>query len=323
MQQIDRQLESFLHRARCLVRCAAVALAIAACPGLSDPQAQERSGKQTELASGQFRSPETAVWDERRDVYLVSSINGPLTALDDNGFISRLSPDGTSIERRWIDGTRPEVTLHGPKGMLLTDEHLIVADVHTVRYFDRLTGKPAREVPVAGSYMLNDLARATDGTLYVSDLGGNTAEHPGAVYRITDDQPPVRIAHGMEYDRPDGLVVDAQGLLVAPFEQHASELYRLDDDGARTTFANAPQPKLDGLIVLPDGSYVVTSWTGKAIYRLLEGRFATVAADIRSPAQIGYDSKRQRLIVPVLKENKLLAIDLPVQGTREGASADR
>lgn len=280
--------------------------------GAAIAQPPEAEPEPVELGDGRFRSPETVVWDEERDLYLLSNVNGGLTALDDNGFISRITPDGEITQLKWIDGSKPDVTLHGPKGMLLTAEHLIVADVHTLRFFDRDSGEPVREVAIRTAYMLNDPARAPDGTLFVSDTGGSTTAHPGAVYRVDDDGP-VRIASGPDYDRPDGLLADERGLLVAPFEAHAKEMYRLvPDGGRREPFATAPQPRLDGLLELPDGSHIVTSWAGKSVYRLRGDRFEPVLENVVSPAQVGYDEKRGRLLVPLLKEDKLLALDLPL-----------
>lgn len=204
-------------------------------------------------------------------------------------------------------------SLHGPKGMLLTEEHLIVADVHTVRFFDRDSGDPVRDVRIPSAYMLNDPARAPDGTVFVTDTGGSTTAQPGAVYRLDDDGP-VRIASGPDYERPDGLLAHDGGLLVTPFGAHARDVYRLSRGGGpRETFATVPKPKLDGLFDLPDGSYVVTSWAGKAVYRLQGDEFEPIIENVTSPAQVGYDEKRQRLLLPLLEEDKLLAVDLPLR----------
>lgn len=281
-------------------------------PGLglteANPKAKPQNAKT--VGKGKFQAPETALWDEKTDTYLVSNINGGLTALDDNGFISKVLPSGQIAELKWIDGGKRNITLNGPKGMVLTDQHLVVADVHTLRFFDRVTGEPVSEVPIPDSYMLNDPAVAADGTIYVTDTGTATAEHPGAIYRISNGQAQL-IAKGTEYDRPDGLITHGQDLLVTPFAAHADTVYRLTMDGDREPFATVPKPKLDGLIELPDGSFIVTSWGGKEIYRLQQdGSVEIIASDIPSPAQIGFDQKRDRLLVPVLQENKMLYLDM-------------
>ncbi|MEZ5649350.1 MAG: hypothetical protein R3E87_02255 [Burkholderiaceae bacterium] len=254
---------------------------------------------------GSFKSPETVVWDERRDVYLVSNVNGGLTDVDDNGFISRVAPDGTILERDWIAGEgNPSVVLNGPKGMLLTDRYLIVADVHTVRAFDRESGAPVHEIRVYGSTMLNYPAVGPDGkTLYVTDTGKADGQD-GAVYRLTDSGAKA-VAQGESLQRPDGLLAHEGGLLVTPFGKGAREVYKLGMDGKRQPFAQMPAAQLDGLLRLPDGSLLVTSWAGNAVYQVKDGQTQTVASGIRSPAQIGYDAKRQRLLVPVLRDDEL------------------
>lgn len=261
------------------------------------------------LAGGVLRSPETALWDSVADVYLVSSINGELTAADGNGFISRISPDGEVLEPRWISG-EAGATLHGPKGMIFRNGTLAVADVGAVRFFDRASGAPAGSVPIPDAYMLNDLALGADGALYVSDVGDAAGKHPGAIYRI-DGSTAHAVVEGEQLERPDGLIPFEGGLLVASFAPHAHDVWWLTPDGRRLAHVRLPEPQLDGLLRLPDGSLLVTSWGGNAVYRVRGRDVERFAGGISSPAQIGYDASRRRVLVPVLRENKLLVFELP------------
>lgn len=260
------------------------------------------------FGKGKFKAPETVVWDEREDVYLVSNVNGKLTARDDNGFISRVAPDGSIRELKWIDGASgPDVMLHGPKDMLLSDRHLIVADVGAVRWFDRESGKPIRAVTVPDAHMLNALAFGPDeDTVYVSDTGGKTDDKPGAIYRIGKDNKPKKIAGGPELDRPNGIAWRDEGLVVAPFGQHADQLYHLSLAGEKKPLVTLPGSQLDGLLRLGDGTMFVTSWKGEAVYEIDGQQVRKVAGDVKKPAQIGYDRKRERLLVPAAKRNEVL-----------------
>ena len=281
-------------------------------PDKDEPHGRDEDAPLLTIGKGQLKSPETALWDPQQDVYLVSNINGKLTDIDDNGFISRISPDGKILDLEWIKGKdNPAVVLNGPKGMLLTKRYLVVADVHTVRFFDRNTGDPLHAIPVKGSYMLNDPAVGPDGeTLYVTDTGGKV-DPPGAVYRLSESGG-ITVAEGKDLERPDGLIAYQDGLLVTPFGKHAKDVYQLGLDGKRRNFASMPAPQLDGLLQLPDGSLLVTSWKGDSVYRLRGGKPSTVASGIPTPAQIGYDASRQRLLVPVLRENELRIYPLAV-----------
>ena len=70
---------------------------------------------QEPISVGDMSTPESALHDPEADVYLVSNINGGPGDRDDNGFISRVSPDGQVLDLKWIDGADPGVTLHAPR----------------------------------------------------------------------------------------------------------------------------------------------------------------------------------------------------------------
>ena len=91
----------------------------------------------------------------------------------------------------------------------------------------------------------------------------------------------------------------------------ADELYQLDN-GKKTNVATLPKGSLDGLVHLDDGSFVISSWDGKAIYRGPQsGPFTAVLENINAPADIGYDAKRQRLLVPHFMDSVVTIHPLP------------
>src|SRR5262249_57870813 len=68
-------------------------------------------------------TPESILYDAAADLYLVSNINGGPAEVDDNGFISRVTPDGKVAALKWIDGAKPDVKLHAPKGKASSRDH--------------------------------------------------------------------------------------------------------------------------------------------------------------------------------------------------------
>ena len=144
-----------------------------------------------------FLAPESVLHDTAQDIYFVSNINGSPTAKDDNGFISRVRPDGAVENLKFIEGGHNGVTLHAPKGLALLGDTLWVADIDVVRAFDARTGAPRDSVSLAtlGAVFLNDIAIAQTGALYITDSGikfddvGNVL-HPGPdrVFRIGPDR---------------------------------------------------------------------------------------------------------------------------------------
>src|SRR2546428_4593968 len=74
-----------------------------------------------------FLTPESVLHDSVQDIYFVSNINGSPTAKDNNGFISRVKPDGAVENLKFIEGGRSGITLNAPKGLALAGDTLWVA----------------------------------------------------------------------------------------------------------------------------------------------------------------------------------------------------
>ena len=248
------------------------------------------------------RGPESVLHDAQQDVYFISNLNGGLTTVDDNGFISRVDAKTLQVHLKWIAGGRDGVRLDAPKGMAIVGDTLFVSDVTAVRRFDRRTGRPLGEIALPGATLINDLT--TDGThVYVSDTGlrpgpGTTFEPTGtdAIWKIANDRAE-KIASGRDLQHPNGLAWVEGKLWAVTFGP--AELYALVD-GKRKRLALLPDGQLDGLVRLADGSALVSSWGGEGIYRGEPGRaFAPVLTGIDNPADIGYDAKRGRLLLPI------------------------
>ncbi|MGL5809616.1 MAG: SMP-30/gluconolactonase/LRE family protein, partial [Nocardioides sp.] len=227
-----------------------------------------------------FDAPESVVHDPRTDTYLVSNIGGALpraaTAEDGNGFISTIAPDGTVLDRAWIGLGRDGVTLNAPKGLALSGGSLYVADIDVVHRFDRRTGSLIQTIGVPGAVFLNDVARAPGGGVFVSDTAfvlnaDGTALVPGegdAIYRIGRDGDLSTVAEGPELDSPNGLTVDRRGRLLGVSVDTSNEVYTIDGAGDRQSVRATPVGQLDGLEVLADGSYVVSSFGESAVVRV-------------------------------------------------------
>jgi sugar lactone lactonase YvrE len=295
----------------CAVSLCAGAPVAAQQPAPNRAPAGTSAGVPRIVGQGQLAEPETALWDDRADVYLVSNVNGGFATQDDNGFISRISPSGKVLKARWIDGKNPVVTLNAPKGMIFVGDELWVCDINVVRVFDRKTGAPKGAHTLLNSTLLNYLVAAPDGAVYVTDSGGMNGP-PGAIYKIMGKAPATVVTRGAYLQRPDGIAMapDGDGLLVTTYAAKASSVYRLSFEGKRTAFATLPSPELDGLLRLPDGSFVVTSWKGQAVYRLNGTQPEVLVTDVPSPAQIGYDAKRHELLVPSVKQSELFVVPL-------------
>ena len=116
-------------------------------------------------------TPESVLYDEGGDCYLVSNINGKPGDVDNNGFISELSPEGGVSKPKFIAGGVAKVKLDAPKGLGIAAGSLYVSDISVVRKFDLKTGAPQATIAIPGATFLNDIAVGSDGKVYVSDSG--------------------------------------------------------------------------------------------------------------------------------------------------------
>jgi hypothetical protein len=286
------------------------------CGGEAEPDSMAREETVTpeaiKLEAVGLMTPESVLHDEEADVYLVSNVNGAPLDEDGNGFIARVAPTGDVIDLKWIDGAADGVTLNAPKGMAIVGDTLYVADITSVRMFDRNEGTPIADIPVVGSDFLNDLYPGPDGEVYVTD-SGMTAGEGGfvptgndAVYTIRDRT--VEMLASGELDRPNGVHMADGTLWVASFGSNS--LYSVGNDGKEDEVL-LPTGGLDGLIVTEDGQFLVSSWEGKSVYRgTPDGGFVVIVSDLESPADIGYDERRGHLLVPLFMKDEVQIIPL-------------
>jgi sugar lactone lactonase YvrE len=266
-----------------------------------------------------LQTPECVLWDADQDVYFVSNINGDPTAADQNGFISKIGPDGKIINLKFVDGNKKRGELNAPKGMAIAGDILYVADLDVVRKFDRKSGKPKGKITVKGSVFLNALALSPDGkVLYVSDSAvkineaGFAGTGADAIYEIVIGK---RSAKPLIQDKalhwPNGMVADESGLWVVTLGRN--ELIHVNYKGELGSLTKLPKGGLDGIVRLADGSFLISSWDGSAIYRGLPGgEFTEVLSGLTSPASIGLDSKRHAVLIPVFMASAVEIHTLPV-----------
>jgi hypothetical protein len=284
---------------------------LAACSGdesEADPALTVQTGDTSSISVPGFSTPESVVHDTRADI--VSNINGGPVAKDNNGFLSQVAPDGRVTALNWVAGGVGGVVLHAPKGMTIRGDSLFVADVDTVRIFHRETGAPLGGWAVQGASLLNDLSVGADGTIYVTDTGlrawASGALAPSgtdAVYRFNPTGTAVQIARSTDLANPNGVLAVDGGILIA---SGSAGVYKLDAVGTRTEIATPPAGQLDGIVRMPDGSLLVSSWGGQAVYRINAAGLVQVAVDgVQAPADIEYDVMRNRVLIPMFMGNTL------------------
>jgi sugar lactone lactonase YvrE len=298
-------------------------LAIVACKPIDKtpppPAAPPPPPGPTKVASVEgFLTPESVLHDSGQDIYFVSNINGSPTAKDNNGFISRLKPDGAVENLKFIEGGKGGVVLNAPKGLALHGDTLWVADIDVVRSFDAKSGAALDSVPLTGAVFLNDIVVAPTGAIYVTDTGirfddvGNVL-HPGPdrVYRIGPDRAVTVAVQGDSLGWPNGITLDPVGkrFIVVQFGPKKAILAWKPGDKTPTTIAKGPGG-YDG-VEIAHGKILVSSWNDSTVSSYDSGTEVKLISGVPSPADIGYDGKRNRVLIPVFSANRVEIWQLP------------
>ena len=217
--------------------------------------------------------------------------------------------DGRVVELRWVDGASDSVTLNAPKGMGIRGDTLFVSDIDEVRMFDRTTGRPLGSIAIRGVSFLNDIEVGPDGTVYVTDSGLKadfSSSGSDAIYKRGANGQFTPMIRNRNLGAPNGLASAGGGdLYVVSFG--SGEYSHITASGERHPLAKPAKGQLDGIVALPGGRVIASSWADSSIIVLDSGATAwrTLIAGVPSPADIGYDSRRERVLIPVFQGNRL------------------
>jgi sugar lactone lactonase YvrE len=270
------------------------------------------AGRRVAVVTG-FSTPESVLHDSTQDIYFVSNINGGPTAKDNNGFISRVRPDGAIENLKFIEGGRAGATLNAPKGLALVGDTLWVADIDAVRAFSARTGAPLDSVKLdsLGAVLLNDIAIAPTGAIYITDTGirfddiGNVL-HPGPdrIFRVGPDRKVTTAARGDTLGRPNGITLDAVGkrFIIVSFGGKSVMAWK-PGDRAPSVIAKGPG-QFDGVEVV-GGRILVSSWADSTVSSYETGQEVKVITGVPGPADFGYDAKRNRVLIPIFNGNRV------------------
>ncbi len=266
------------------------------------------------VASAGLSTPESVLWDAARSVWYVSNINGNPPQKDDNGYIVRLGPDGQSLDSLpFINGSDDDITLHAPKGMALVGDTLWVSDIDVVRGFDVVSGTEVATIDLAPlqATFLNDVAAGNDGTIYITDSGiafdasGNVS-HPGQsrVFALSGRTAREAVVLPKE-SAANGIAWDAarNAWLIVGFNS-PNVFSWTPGTGAVTVLGTGPGGG-DGLIVLPDGRALISSWADSSLTLFVNGAATTLRKGLPAPADLGYDAARDIVAVPLFSANRV------------------
>ena len=314
---------SRLCRARFVSRwivVTAVLAAWAAGPATSAAQAQDGAGQPFQAGApldlspnartyGGFRFAESMAYDEARDLYVAVNAGIGQDVIPNDGYISLINPDGSAHTLKWIGVDRNGLTLNHPLGSDIVNGLLYVADINVVRWFDMESGEPRGSVTVDDAQRFNDIEVAEDGTIWATQTG---TEESGTwrVYRIGSNGNASVVVEGAPLARPNGIAFDPDGNIVV-VNINDNAVLTFSPDGELVTTEHAVDGGNDGLVILDDGTKYVSSVRIGTVSRIRPGQSAeVVASGIPSAASMAYDSKRNRLLIPMNNWNAITIVEL-------------
>ncbi|MDQ6828591.1 MAG: SMP-30/gluconolactonase/LRE family protein [Gemmatimonadota bacterium] len=257
-----------------------------------------------------FQGPESAKYDAEQDVWFVTNMTGAGSVKDANGYISRISaanPD--SAASVFIESGKNGVVLDSPKGMAMHGDTLWVADISILRAFDRHTGAPLANIDFAplGAVQLNDVAVGPDGQIHVTDTGimmspkGVIHLGPDRVFTVGPQQQISVMATAPAVTWPNGITWNAvtKQWVIVSFDPFNGRIYSLAEKGDSAHVIREGAGRLDGVEVLANGALIFTSWADSSIHLLDHGTDRKLIRQVPEAADIGIDTKRHQLAIPL------------------------
>lgn len=254
-----------------------------------------------------FDTPESVQADPEDGSYYVSNVNGGPSEKDGNGYISKISPNGNFVIQKFIGG-KNEPLLNAPKGLVILGRKICVADIDTVKVFDKRTKKPLTVIDLAPfqARFLNDITTDERGDLFVSDTIGNQ------IFKIEVSKGyAVKLfKRSAALGRPNGLLVNprSKNLMVLGFEN--GELLEIDRMGNIHVLKKGLSSP-DGMDYDSEGDLYVSSFEKGEIYKVpMMGRGAMTVylSGLTSPSDISFSRQKKEILIPSFKGNTVTAL---------------
>ena len=240
--------------------------------------------------------PESACYNSTEGIIYVSNIVGMHNIKDGEGFLSKLNGKGEFITKEWV------TVLNAPKGIGCTKNKLFVTDIDQVVEVDLTSGKVTNTYRNSKSKSLNDVTIASDGTVFISDSGGN------CIFQIGKDSLEVFLQSD-QLEKMNGILAEGNLLYLGSKNNFIS----VDKKSKAIRILVENTGYLDGIVKVGKNKFVTSDFKGKV--QLIEpGKDIEVlmnTTDLKiNAADLGYISSQNLLLVPTFLDNKVVAFKL-------------
>lgn len=284
----------------------AATAAIIATVFVAGAQAQTAMKSRWEVTG--LHNPESVVYHAPSNALLVSNVHGSSADKDGKGYISKVSLDGKILQQKWVGG------MNAPKGMALHGNTLYVSDIDALVVIDIPSGKITRKHQAPNAKFLNDVAATPQGDVYVSDMLTNRIHRlRNGQFSVWLESPKLESPNGLFVDG-DALILGAWGVMTDGFATATpGHLKRISlSDKSIVSYGGTPIGNLDGVERATSDSYYVTDWVAGKLFRINKKGEATLLLQLtQGMADLAVLPQHNLLLLPMMRDNKLLAYALP------------
>lgn len=260
-----------------------------------------------------YDAPDQVVWHAPSKTWFVSNLGGGISLEKDNyGWITRTDAKGNIIDPFWIG---KKEGMHAPSGMTITDEFLYVVDRDGVYEIDVKNQNIATFFPIPTGEFLNDIARSSNGDLYISDFFGNK------IYKISYATKKTEVWLETErLEAPDGLYMDKDKLIVASWgvlsnpgtfdTSKFGDLLSVDLTTKKITTLVKEVGNLEGIAKVGK-HYYITDWAAGKLLKVnaKKGRVVDFISGLKNPTDPNFSSEINVLAFPQHGTNQVLFVD--------------
>ena len=150
-------------------------------------------------------------------------------------------------------------------------------------------------------------------------VSSSNAFGPGAI--ATPGGGPRSFSADQGYGQPNGIAFLGAACAMVTWDTGCLYVLTPHDQGGMTHVYQLPKGQLDGVVSVfwehqmhadpmerrgRSRSFLVSSWEGRCVYELGGGRVTELVSDVRAPADLGYDTKRNRVLIPLYLDDAVV-----------------
>ncbi len=251
-----------------------------------------------------FSRPMGLVIDAEGYIY-VSNVNGDVDAKDKNGFISRIHPSGKIDDMYFISSNKHNV-LHAPKGMAISGNKLIIADIDRVLVYNLKRKKFLYAIQSTENINFGHIKSVkTVGKqqILLVDSGRNTIW----VYDREKKQTQVYIAN-VRLNQPQNMCWHEQQKVYYITSSQSASLFMYDKQGKRQFLSEIMVQNAYDCVV-HDESLFITSSALTGVFQVNSSNIMQHAMHTHYPAyHIRYHKNQNQWIVSYPEFNQVVSI---------------